>query len=51
MIIDFTYHNPTKIIFGKNSLDKLEDELKNFGDKILFTYGGGSLKRMVFTTR
>jgi alcohol dehydrogenase YqhD (iron-dependent ADH family) len=45
MIIDFTYHNPTKIIFGKNSLDKLEDELKNFGDKILFTYGGGSIKK------
>ncbi|OUM65286.1 hypothetical protein PIROE2DRAFT_7749 [Piromyces sp. E2] len=45
MIIDFTYYNPTKIIFGKNSLDKLEDELKNFGDKILFTYGGGSIKK------
>jgi len=45
MIIDFTFYNPTKIIFGKNSLDKLEDELKNFGDKILLTYGGGSIKK------
>ncbi|ORX45635.1 hypothetical protein BCR36DRAFT_333067 [Piromyces finnis] len=45
MIIDFTFYNPTKIIFGKNSLDKLEEELNNFGEKILFTYGGGSIKK------
>jgi len=45
MIIDFTFYNPTKIIFGRDSLNQLENELKNFGDKILLTYGGGSIKK------
>jgi len=45
MIIDFTFNNPTKIYFGKDSLKYLEEELKNYGDKILLTYGGGSIKK------
>jgi len=45
MKYDFTFHNPTKIYFGKNSLDNLESELKKYGKKILFAYGGGSIKK------
>lgn len=42
---DFTYDNPTKIYFGKNSLQKLDREVKNYGDTILLAYGKGSIKR------
>ena len=40
---DFTYHCPTKIIFGKGSEKKVAEQLK--GHKVLFHYGGGSIKR------
>ena len=42
---NFTYHNPTKLYFGEASLEKLKDELKNFGDRVLLNYGTGSVKR------
>lgn len=45
MNFDFTYYNPTKIYFGKDSLEKLKDELDCYGDNILLAYGGGSIKR------
>lgn len=41
---DFIYNNPTKLYFGKNSLDSLFDELSHYGKKVLLTYGGGSIK-------
>ncbi len=41
---NFTFHNPTKIIFGKNSISQLKTVLDP-GSKILMTYGGGSIKR------
>ena len=44
MLGDFVYHNPTKIYFGENSLDNLEDELSKYGDNIMLVYGGGSIK-------
>ena len=44
MLFDFEFCNPTKIYFGKNSLDKLEEELNNYGKNILLVYGGGSIK-------
>lgn len=46
MIHDFTYYNPTKIYFGKNSLDNLAPELKNYGKNILLIYGKGAIKRI-----
>lgn len=45
MKFDFTYYNPTKIHFGKDSLSKLKDELKNYGDTVLLMYGKGSVKK------
>lgn len=46
MIYDFTYYNPTKIYFGKNSLSNLEKELNNYGKNILLLYGKGSIKKI-----
>ncbi len=46
MKYDFTYYNPTRIHFGKNSLDKLEVELNNFGKNVLLLYGKGSIKKI-----
>lgn len=43
-MLDFEYKNPTKIIFGKNSLEKLGKEVINYGNKVLLVYGGNSLK-------
>lgn len=45
MFGNFTYHNPTRLHFGENSLDYLKKELKNYGKKVLLTYGGGSIKK------
>ena len=40
----FTFHNPTKIYFGKQAIQHLPEELKKVGTNILFVYGGGSIK-------
>ena len=45
MLGNFTFHNPTKLHFGEDSLSKLSEELKNYGKKIMLCYGGGSIKR------
>jgi alcohol dehydrogenase YqhD (iron-dependent ADH family) len=42
---NFSYHNPTKLYFGPDALLSLKEELKNFGQTVLFNYGGGSIKR------
>lgn len=46
MKLDFTYQNPTIIHFGKNAMESLESELKNYGDTIMLAYGKGSIKRI-----
>lgn len=46
MIYDFTYYNPTKIYFGKRSLENLEAELKNYGKNVLLVYGKNSIKKI-----
>lgn len=45
MLGDFSFCNPTKLYFGTNSLCHLKDEVAKYGKKILFVYGGGSIKR------
>ena len=46
MKFDFTFYNPTKIYFGKNAIDNLETELKNYGKNILLVYGKASIKKI-----
>ncbi|KQL54648.1 butanol dehydrogenase [Heyndrickxia shackletonii] len=42
---NFTFLNPTKLIFGKDQLEQLKTEIPPFGKKVLLVYGGGSIKR------
>lgn len=42
---NFVFQNPTKLIFGKDQLDRLHKELPNYGKKVLLVYGGGSIKQ------
>ena len=42
---NFSYHNPTKLYFGDESLNYLKDELNNYGPVVLLNYGSGSVKR------
>ena len=45
MLGNFTYCNPTKLYFGKDALDGLNEELKKYGKNVLLIYGGGSIKK------
>ena len=45
-MIDFTFENPTRIHFGKDSLSQLAAEVRRYGNRILLVYGGGSIKRI-----
>lgn len=45
MLGDITYHNPTKLHFGKNALDSLRAELDSYGPRVQLVYGGGSIKK------
>jgi alcohol dehydrogenase len=42
---NFTFWNPTKLIFGKGQLEQLKSEIPRYGKKVLVVYGGGSIKR------
>ena len=44
MLGNFTYHNPTKLIFGKDALTSLAAELTPY-NTIQLVYGGGSIRR------
>lgn len=46
MLLDFTYYNPTKIYFGKDSLDNLKDELAEYGDTVMLAYGKTAIKKI-----
>lgn len=45
MLGNFIYANPTKLYFGDEAQKNLAEALKPFGKKVLFTYGGGSIKK------
>ena len=45
MLGNFTYSNPTKLYFGKDSLNGLNEELPKYGKNVLLVYGGGSIKK------
>lgn len=45
-MIDFTFQNPAKIIFGKTALTHLSEEAARYSKRVLMVYGGGSIKRM-----
>lgn len=45
MLGNFTYCNPTKLYFGDDSLQYLNDELPRYGKNVVLVYGGGSIKK------
>jgi alcohol dehydrogenase YqhD (iron-dependent ADH family) len=45
MLGNFSYHNPTKLYFGENALDYLNEELPKYGKTVQLIYGGGSVKK------
>ncbi len=42
---NFLFNAYTKVWFGKGQVSKLAESIKEFGDKILLVYGGGSIKK------
>ncbi len=45
-MFDFKYYTPTKVLFGKNTEDKVAELIQEFGGKkVLIHYGGGSVIR------
>lgn len=42
---NFTFMNPTKVIFGKGVISKLGEEISKIGRKVLLLYGQGSIKK------
>ena len=45
MLGNFSYCNPTKLYFGENSLNYLNEELQKYGKNVVLVYGGGSIKK------
>ena len=46
MLGNFVYENATKLYFGEDSLNYLNDELPKYGKNIQLIYGGGSIKKI-----
>jgi alcohol dehydrogenase len=42
---NFTFDNPTRIIFGKGTITRIGTEVSRFGRKVLLVYGQGSIKK------
>ncbi|NMC62813.1 MAG: iron-containing alcohol dehydrogenase [SAR324 cluster bacterium] len=43
-MLNFIYHNPVRVIFGKNTIPQISDLIPT-NAKIMMTYGGGSIKK------
>ncbi|MFZ1492301.1 MAG: iron-containing alcohol dehydrogenase, partial [Candidatus Competibacter denitrificans] len=43
-MLNFSFYNPTKILFGKGQIAKIGKEIPK-DQRILLTYGGGSIKQ------
>jgi len=43
---NFDYQTPTRLIFGKDVIQELPEVMKQFGKRILLSYGGGSIKKI-----
>ncbi len=42
---NFTFWNPTKVVFGKDTVKSVGKEARAFGQKALLVYGRSSIKR------
>lgn len=44
-MLNFEYHNPTKIVFGKGTEMQVGQLVRAYGSKVLLHYGGKSIKK------
>ncbi len=42
---NFTFYNPTRLVFGKGSISRLGKEIPASARRIMVTFGGGSVRR------
>jgi alcohol dehydrogenase YqhD (iron-dependent ADH family) len=42
---NFTFHNPTKVIFGDGTVEQIGDEAEAFGKRLMLVYGKSSIKK------
>ena len=45
MLGNFSYKNATRLYFGEDSLNSLNEELPKYGKNVVLIYGGGSVKK------
>jgi alcohol dehydrogenase YqhD (iron-dependent ADH family) len=43
---NFQFHNPVKIVFGKNALDNLGTEIADLGKRVLLVFGKAAIKKI-----
>ena len=43
---NFDYMTPTRLIFGKGSIEQLPEVMRPLGRRVLLAYGGGSIKKI-----
>lgn len=41
----FGFYNPTRLVFGKDTVAQLGSHVKQYGTSVLLVYGGGSIKK------
>ena len=42
---NFAFYNPTRLVFGKDTVEQLTDLIPAKAERILLVYGGGSIKK------
>lgn len=45
-MFNFVFDIPVKILFGKDAIQGLSDEILKYGKRVLLCYGGGSIKKI-----
>jgi alcohol dehydrogenase YqhD (iron-dependent ADH family) len=43
---DFTYAISTRVLFGRNKIEQLTEEIEKYAESVLFVYGRGSIKHL-----
>ncbi|MBQ9344252.1 MAG: iron-containing alcohol dehydrogenase [Kiritimatiellae bacterium] len=43
---NFDYWTPTRLVFGRNAIEKLPEALAPYGRRVLLAYGGGSIRKI-----
>lgn len=50
-MLNFNYSIPTKIFFGRDQIEVLAKQIKEYGTRVLLVYGGGSIKKIGLYTK